>query len=99
MTTNDFGAIDRAALAISGALMLFGVVVLGIFEVLAGQPYGAAPVTNDAGEIVANPAIDPNLRTGLFILGLVVLLLWGLYRMTAVRLEEETPRTVESTAD
>jgi hypothetical protein len=73
--------IDRLALGLGGALMLIGVVVLGIVEILAGQPYGAAPVTNDAGEIVATPAVDPALRTGLVVAGLVVLFLWGLYKM------------------
>jgi hypothetical protein len=73
--------IDRLALGLGGALMLIGVVVLGIVEILAGQPYGAAPVTNDAGEVVATPAVDPALRTGLVVAGLVVLFLWGLYKM------------------
>jgi hypothetical protein len=74
--------IDRLAMGLGGALILVGVVVLGIVEILAGQPYGAAPVTNDAGEIVATPAVDPTLRTGLVIAGLVVLFLWGVYKMT-----------------
>jgi hypothetical protein len=73
--------IDRLALGLGGALMLIGVVVLGTVEILAGQPYGAAPVTNDAGEVVATPAVDPALRTGLVVAGLVVLFLWGLYKM------------------
>ncbi|AUV83616.1 hypothetical protein C2R22_19830 [Salinigranum rubrum] len=74
--------VDRLALGLAGATMLVGVVVLGIVEILAGQPYGAAPVTNEAGEVVATPAVDPVLRTGLVVAGLVVLFLWGLYRMT-----------------
>jgi hypothetical protein len=74
--------VDKAAMAVSGALMLAGIVVLGIVEIIAGKPYGAAPLTNDAGEVIASPAVDPTLRTGLVIAGLVVLLLWGLYKMT-----------------
>lgn len=80
MQTN-YHALDKLAMAVGGALMLLGVVVLGIVEILGGEPYGAAPITNDAGEIVASPLVDPNIRTGLVILGLLVLLLWGLYRM------------------
>jgi len=72
--------IDKVAMAFSAALMLIGIVGLGIVELLAGQPYGAAPVTNEAGEIVATPAIDPTLRTGLVLLGLLVLFGWGVYR-------------------
>ena len=74
-------AIDRLAMGLSGALMLIGVVVLGVVEILAGPPYGAAPVTNDAGDVVATPMVDPALRTGLVIAGLAVLFLWGLYKM------------------
>lgn len=84
--------IDRLALGLSGALMLVGVVVLGTVEILAGPPYGAAPVTNDAGEVVATPMIDPTIRTGLVVAGLVVLFLWGLYKMALpeTRGEERT---------
>lgn len=95
----DINAIDRAAMAVSGGLILLGIVVLGFVEVLDGQPYGAAPMTNDAGEVVATPMVDPALRTGLVILGLAVLLLWGLYRFTtSVAVEAETP-TAETSAD
>jgi hypothetical protein len=79
--TDTTDTIDRLAMGLSGALMLLGVVVLGVVEVLAGPPYGAAPVTNDAGEVVATPMVDPAIRTGLVIAGLAILLLWGLYRM------------------
>lgn len=79
----NYDIIDKAMLGLSGALTMLGVVVLGIVEILAGKPYGAAPITNDAGEIVATPAIDPTLRTGLVIAGLLVLLAWGVYRMLA----------------
>lgn len=96
--THKFDTIDRIAMWLSGALMLLGIVVLGIIEVLAGPPYGAAPMTNDAGEVVANPAIDPNLRTGLVIAGLVVLMLWGLYKLATPDVEVATTPT-ETMAD
>lgn len=92
-------AIDRAALAISSGLILLGVVVLGVVELLDGAPYGAAPTTNDAGEIVATPMVDPTLRTGLVIAGLVVLGLWGLYRLATPDVGDETTPTVEQPAD
>ncbi|WP_123538809.1 hypothetical protein [Halosimplex salinum] len=91
--------IDRAAMALGGALILMGVVVLGIVEMLAGEPYGAAPLTNDAGEVIATPLIDPNIRTGLVIAGLVVLLVWQLYRMAATPATEHTDRRVDTAAD
>ncbi|MXR40241.1 hypothetical protein GRX01_02560 [Halobaculum sp. WSA2] len=96
--TQQFDIVDKVALAVGAALMLLGVVVLGLIEVLAGQPYGAAPLTNEAGEVIATPAIDPVVRTGLVILGLVVLLLWGVYRAITVDAPaDRTPREV--TAD
>jgi hypothetical protein len=45
-------------------------------------------VTNEAGEIVATPAVDPVIRTGVVLAGLAVLLLWGVYRAAAA---EEVP--------
>jgi len=102
MKTN-YTIIDKAALALSSALMLLGIVVLGMIEILAGQPYGAAPVeqTNDAGEVVNTlyPAIDPTLRAGLVIAGLAILLLWGLYRMAGTPVESIDRQTVETRAD
>ncbi|WP_459192604.1 hypothetical protein [Halosimplex sp. J119] len=95
-TTN---AIDRAAMALGGGLVLLGVVVLGLVETLAGPPYGAAPATNDAGEVIATPLVDPNLRTGLVIAGLLVLLVWQLYRMAAVPGGETDDQRVDVTAD
>jgi len=94
---HTYNGIDRLALAISGTLMLLGIVVLGFLEVLDGAPFGAAPLTNDAGDVVATPLIDPNVRTGLVVAGLLILLLWGLYRMyLPTGAAEETPR--EATA-
>lgn len=87
--------IDRAAMALSTGLVLLGVVVLGFVETFTGEPYGAAPATNEAGEIVATPTVDPTLRTGLVIAGLVVLLLWGAYRMVAPDLDPEAAPTTE----
>ncbi|MFC7021412.1 MULTISPECIES: hypothetical protein [Haloarcula] len=95
--TNDI--IDKAAMALSGGLMLLGIVGLGIVEILAGKPYGAAPMTNDAGEVIATPMVDPALRTGLVLLGLAILALYGAYRFTAQIEEEAAAAGHEVTAD
>lgn len=73
--------IDKAAMALSGGLLLLGIAGLGIVELVAGKPYGAVPLTNEAGEVIATPMIDPTLRTGLVLAGLVVLGFYGLYRL------------------
>lgn len=87
--------IDRAAMALSSALLLVGIVVLGVVEILDGVPYGAAPTTNDAGEVLAQPGVDPAIRTGLVLAGLAVLGLWGLYRV-AVSVAGTERRTAET---
>ena len=94
---------DRIAMALSSGLMLLGIVGLGIVELLAGQPYGAAPVeiTNDAGEVVNTiyPAVDPALRTGLVIAGLVVLAAWGGYQLLTPGPARDGAATSDASAD
>jgi len=92
MTLNDMNPIDKWAMFVSTGLMFLGIVVLGFLELLDGTPHGAAPITNDAGDVIATPLVDPTIRTGLVIAGLVVLLLLGVYRlMVPVTGPEETP--------
>lgn len=81
MTDNDMDPIDRMAMLLGTGLTLLGIVVLGIVEVIAGEPYGAVPLTNDAGNVVATPAVDPTIRTGVVVAGLIVLLLWAIYKL------------------
>ena len=71
--------IRKAAMALGGGLLTLGIVVLGVVEILAGKPYGAAPLTNDAGAVIATPAVDPVLRTGLVLAGLAVFGLYAAY--------------------
>lgn len=78
--------IQKAAMALGGGLMALGIIGLGLVEILAGKPYGAAPLTNEAGAVIATPAVDPVLRTGLVLAGLAVLGLYGVY---AVATEDE----------
>jgi hypothetical protein len=73
--------IDTVAMTLSSTLLLAGIVVLGAVEILDGTPYGAAPTTNEAGEVIAQPGVDPAVRVGLVLAGLAVLGLWGLYRL------------------
>ncbi|MFB6073925.1 MAG: hypothetical protein ABEJ89_02810 [Haloarculaceae archaeon] len=98
-----YNTIDKAAMALSGGLMLLGIVGLGILEVLAGQPYGAAPVeiTNDAGEVVNTlyPLVGANIRTGLVIAGVLVMLVYAIYKLIAQDVEVEAVATNEQPAD
>ena len=93
MTLNNMNTIDKVAMLASSGLMFLGVVVLGLIEIVTGEPYGAAPVTNDAGEVLATPTVDPNIRTGLVVAALVILLLWSVYKLAS-----PTPPADETTA-
>jgi len=80
MASNQLGTIDRVMIYTSTGLILLGVVVLGIVELLDGAPYTAVK-TNNAGEVVATGGIDPAIRTGLVMAGIVLLMLYGAYKM------------------
>lgn len=92
-------AIDKLAMGLSAALMLFGIVVMGVLEILAGAPYSPVPLKNDAGEVIATPLIGPNLRTAFVMLGLLVLLLWGIYKMASPQVAPGGSATTELSAD
>jgi len=96
--TDTTDIVDRIAMGLSGALFMLGIVVLGLVELVAGKPYSPAPLTNDAGEVIATPLIDPTIRTGLVIAAILVLALWGLYKV-ATPLTEETTAQREMAAD
>lgn len=91
--------IDKAAMALGGGLTLLGIVGLGIVEILAGPAYGAAPVTNEAGEIIATPTVDPVLRTGLVLAGLLVFALYGAYKLATPIETAEDAAGRETVAD
>jgi len=97
--TDITNIVDRIALGLAGALFMLGIVVLGIVELLDGAPFGAAPTTNEAGEIVATPMVDPTIRTGLVLAGLAVLALWGLYKVVTPYAEAATARRETATAE
>jgi len=91
--------VDRIAMGLSAALLLGGTVVLGVVETVAGKPYAPAPLTNEAGDVVATPLVDPTLRTGLVLAGLAVLALYGLYRLLQPVERVEDATGTELTAD
>lgn len=95
---NQFDITDKIATAFGAGLLLLGIVGLGLVELVAGKPYSPVPLTNEAGEVIATPAIDPTLRTGLVLLGLLVLFVWGLYRAATPDTGVDRTRT-EVTAD
>jgi hypothetical protein len=85
-------------MALGAGLMTLGIVGLGIVELLAGKPYGALPLTNEAGEVIAMPMVDPTIRTGLVLAGLAVLALYGAYTVATPTDAAEATTERETTA-
>lgn len=82
MSTNlsDYDTIDEAALAIGLGLILLGSVVIGFFETILGSAH-TLKQTNEAGDVVAHTSFSPHLRAYIIALGILVVLVWGLYRV------------------
>lgn len=72
---------DKVAKRIGGGLVILGTLVMGLIEVLVGDPYHM-PVVNDAGQVVSQPTIPPVIRATVIGAGLVVWFLYGLYVVT-----------------
>lgn len=89
----NMDTIDKAAMLVSTGLMFLSIVVLGVIEIIDGPPYGGTPMKNEAGEIVATPGVDPAIRTGLFVLGLLVLLVWAVYKLVGADVSDEAVGT------
>ncbi|WP_254767905.1 hypothetical protein [Salinilacihabitans rarus] len=96
MTTDTTTTADRIAMALGGGLITLGVVVLGLINTLANAP--TVPAVEE-GEIVATPMISPEIRAYLVALGLLVWLVYALYKLTSVPPgttdEREHPGAVE----
>lgn len=72
--------IDKVAMYLSGGLLLLGVVVTGLMETLAGQPYTP---TDEQGNVLSSAVIEPNIRTALVVAGLLVLGTYAVYKLAA----------------
>lgn len=69
---SEFNAIDRVAAYGGGGLVVFGVVVIGILEIVAGSPH---PVDGE-GQIVHEALVPIKIRSYIILLGLII---WGVY--------------------
>ena len=74
-TTNDETVMDQIAMALGGGLIVLGVVVLGLIESLSGAP--RSPIAD--GEIASGLTVDPNIRAGMILVGVIVLLVYAIY--------------------
>lgn len=67
---NNITAVDKFALYAGGALVVFGIVGIGLIEMIAGSPH---PVTGE-GQIVHEALVPISIRSYIILLGF---LFWG----------------------
>jgi hypothetical protein len=82
---------------IGGALVAIGVVVLGAINTLTDNPH--TEQTNDAGAVTAEPLIAADIRAYVILLGLAILLLYGLYKVAQPADNVEEPRAATPADD
>ena len=82
-TNSDETLADKVAMGLSGGLLILGVVVTGLIEVFSGAPYSPVRevVENGRVSIVVNEGatIAPNIRAGLILISMIVLLVFAIY--------------------
>jgi hypothetical protein len=81
---------DRIAMYVGGGLVLLGSVVIGAVETLFGSPHA---VTGD-GQIVHEALVPLELRSGIILAGLVVWMLYAVYKLVGTE-----PAGATGTAD
>lgn len=90
MNNNTLSTADRIAMLVGGGLIAFGTIVLGFLNVIANSPH---MVVMEEGQVVAEPLITPDIRAYLVLLGLLVWLLYGLYKVAVAPGGEIRPAT------
>jgi hypothetical protein len=74
---------------IGGGLVVVGVVVLGFLNTITQNPH--IEQTNDAGTVTAEPLIAADIRAYVILLGLAILLVYGLYTVAQPSQDVEEP--------
>lgn len=88
---NDITTVDKFALYIGGFLVVFGIVGIGLLEVLAGSPH---PVTGE-GQVVHEALVPITLRSYIILLGF---LFWGGAALFRALIRPTTPEEVGAVA-
>lgn len=79
---------DKIAMYVGGGLVVFGTVVIGLLEMVAGSTH---PVSED-GQIMHEALVPLEIRSYIIVAGLLI---WGIYAVYKVL--GTTPRRVEPT--
>lgn len=80
---------------VGGGLLLFGAVVIGVVETLFGSPHA---VTGE-GQIVHETLVPLEIRSFIILAGLLVWLLYAVYKLTSADPPAATPEPAPETAD
>lgn len=91
----QLSTVDKFAMYVGGALVLLGVVGIGILEMLLGSPH---PVTGE-GQIVHEALIPVAIRSYIILAGFLVWGLAAIYKVTAGRRIETTTEAEQPLVD
>lgn len=89
MTEQTTSTADRIAMLVGGGLIAIGVIVLGFLNVITNNPH--MEVIED-GVVTAEPLVPPDIRAYLILLGLLVWLLYGIFKAVTVPSGGPTPQ-------
>ncbi|MFB6360957.1 MAG: hypothetical protein ABEH59_06495 [Halobacteriales archaeon] len=79
--TSEYKTVDEAALLLGLAFVLLGAAVMGVFETLLGSVHVTQRVSG-VGVLVLHTSFNPHLRAYIIAIGLLILLGWGLSRVS-----------------
>lgn len=74
------GRLEEGVLTVGLGLVLLGVVAMGVFETLVGTAHVSEEFPG-VGVIVIHTSVSPELRAYTAATGLLILLVWGLFRV------------------
>jgi len=91
---NELTTADKIALYVGGGLVVFGTVVVGMIDMLAGASH---PVTGE-GQIVHDAVLPLEVRSYIILAGLLIWGLYAVYRVAATppAAEPEVRRDVDA---
>ena len=74
---SELNTLDKVAAYVGGGLVVFGVVAVGLLEMVAGSPH---PVSDD-GQIVHEALVPLEVRSYIILLGLLIWATYAVYRV------------------
>ncbi|WP_276260357.1 hypothetical protein [Haloglomus litoreum] len=91
---SELDTADKVAAYGGGGLVVLGTVVIGLLEVIAGSPH---PVDGE-GQIVHEALVPLEVRSYIILLGLLIWMLYAVYKVAASPPKGEEPTKSEAAA-